>query len=139
RPDGDRRSGPDRKRRFRRAIRARAGARARRRAPGRRTAGPHRADDDLRDADGSIRRQPPGARPGVAAVDGIALSGDGARGNHGALRSRCDRGNRGDRGAAVKTPTSFIYAHDPASGVAIITLNRPDRLNALTFAVYEEL
>jgi enoyl-CoA hydratase/carnithine racemase len=36
-------------------------------------------------------------------------------------------------------PKSFLYAHDPGSGVATITLNRPDRLNALTFEVYREL
>ncbi|HEX4562137.1 MAG TPA: enoyl-CoA hydratase family protein [Gemmatimonadales bacterium] len=35
------------------------------------------------------------------------------------------------------TPRSFHYGVD--SGVATITLNRPDRLNALTFQVYEEL
>jgi len=39
----------------------------------------------------------------------------------------------------VKAPTSFLYAHDTGSGVATITLNRPDRLNALTFEVYGEL
>ena len=39
----------------------------------------------------------------------------------------------------MKTPTSFLFAHDVATGVATITLNRPDRLNALTFDVYDEL
>ncbi len=36
-------------------------------------------------------------------------------------------------------PRSFLYAHDVSTGVATITLNRPERLNALTFQVYEEL
>jgi enoyl-CoA hydratase/carnithine racemase len=36
-------------------------------------------------------------------------------------------------------PRSFIYAFDDSTGVATITLNRPDRLNALTFEVYGEL
>jgi enoyl-CoA hydratase/carnithine racemase len=39
----------------------------------------------------------------------------------------------------VIAPTSFLYEHDEGAGVATITLNRPDRLNALTFEVYAEL
>jgi enoyl-CoA hydratase/carnithine racemase len=34
---------------------------------------------------------------------------------------------------------SFRYAHDAATGVATITLDRPERMNALTFEVYAEL
>ena len=36
-------------------------------------------------------------------------------------------------------PRSFRYELDPASAVATVTLDRPDRLNALTFEVYQEL
>ena len=36
-------------------------------------------------------------------------------------------------------PRSFLYAVNPKTEVATITLNRPDRLNALTFEVYAEL
>jgi enoyl-CoA hydratase/carnithine racemase len=37
------------------------------------------------------------------------------------------------------TPRSFLYAVDPSTAVATVTLNRPERLNALTFEVYTEL
>ena len=36
-------------------------------------------------------------------------------------------------------PRSFLYASNPETGVATLTLNRPERLNALTFEVYAEL
>jgi enoyl-CoA hydratase/carnithine racemase len=39
----------------------------------------------------------------------------------------------------VKTPASFRYSHDIDTGVATVTLNRPERMNALTFDVYDEL
>ena len=39
----------------------------------------------------------------------------------------------------MNTPTHFDYALDASTGVAVITLNRPERLNALTFEIYDEL
>jgi len=36
-------------------------------------------------------------------------------------------------------PRSFLYRLDESTGIATVTLNRPDRLNALTFEVYAEL
>lgn len=38
----------------------------------------------------------------------------------------------------MKKPTSFLY-EQTEQGVATITLNRPERLNAITFEVYREL
>lgn len=39
----------------------------------------------------------------------------------------------------TNVPTTLLYALDTATHVATITLNRPARLNALTFEVYAEL
>ncbi len=36
-------------------------------------------------------------------------------------------------------PRSFLYSVNAGTGVATVTLDRPERLNALTFQVYEEL
>jgi enoyl-CoA hydratase/carnithine racemase len=36
-------------------------------------------------------------------------------------------------------PVHFEYVHDAGNGVATIRLNRPERLNALTFDIYDEL
>ena len=36
-------------------------------------------------------------------------------------------------------PKSFLWSADPETGVATLILNRPERLNALTFEVYGEL
>lgn len=38
----------------------------------------------------------------------------------------------------MKQPATFLYEQD-TQGIATITLNRPERLNALTFEVYREL
>src|SRR5437762_10835193 len=50
---------------------------------------------------------------------------------------RADHG-RGEARMAIDAKT-FLYAHEAATGVATITLNRPELLNALTFEVYAEL
>lgn len=36
-------------------------------------------------------------------------------------------------------PKSFLYTHDVDNGIATLTFNRPQKLNALTFQVYREL
>lgn len=39
----------------------------------------------------------------------------------------------------ISKPSTFKYEHDEESGLVTIALDRPERLNALTFEVYEEL
>src|SRR5919198_6586839 len=75
----------------------------------------------------------------MGSAHGRPLSRDGRGAGHEPRRRGRTRGNRSGRGAAMKTPASFLYEHDAPSGVATITLNRPERLNALTFEVYDEL
>lgn len=36
-------------------------------------------------------------------------------------------------------PKSFLYTHDVDTGIATLTFNRPQKLNALTFQVYREM
>src|SRR5207244_1350612 len=65
--------------------------------------------------------------------------GDGpgrSEGSSGPARPGRDRGHRR---LMTVNPKSFRYALDARSAVATITLDRPERLNALTFDVYAEL
>lgn len=39
----------------------------------------------------------------------------------------------------MNEPSSFRYEHDRETSVAVLTLDRPEKLNALTFEVYDEL
>ena len=50
-------------------------------------------------------------------------------------------GDLGASGDSIMTidPKSFRYQFDAETNVATITLNRPERLNALTFEIYDEL
>src|SRR4029077_11151439 len=88
---------------------------------------------------GSIPRQAQAIGRGVPPPDGDALPGDGAGGGEVAGGPAGGRGNRSDGGAMALKAKSFLYSVDSASAVATITLNRPERLNALTFEVYTEL
>src|SRR5690606_29445911 len=60
----------------------------------------------------------------------------------GAVNFPQDRADRDPSPGAARmalNPSSFLYEHDAGTGGATITLNRPEKLNALTFEVYEEL
>src|SRR5207247_679969 len=149
RPDTVRgRADRPRARRARRAVgrRARAGAGGRARGRGRARA--DRPTHRLCHGPADVARGPEAARGGAPPPHGTALPRDGAPGGAGARGLERCRGNRSDRRAALTTsgdshmplaPQSFLYRHDRHTGVATITLNRPDRLNALTFDVYREL
>src|SRR5439155_292126 len=149
RPDTVRgRADRPRARRARRAVgrRARAGAGGRARGRGRARA--DRPTHRLCHGPADVYREPEAARGGAPPPHGTALPRDGAPGSAGARGRERRRGNRSDRCAALTTsgdsrmplaPQSFLYRHDSHTGVATITLNRPDRLNALTFDVYRQL
>src|SRR5262249_19847716 len=81
------------------------------------------------------------ARPDLARAHADAFSGDGARRRLRARRARSTRRDSSCRvpGAPRMIPTPKSFALDLAKGVVTITLDRPKRLNALTFEVYQEL
>src|SRR5258705_2407693 len=104
----------------------------------------HREAHDLRDRSPRVSGFQKGDRRSLAGADGEALAGRRPAGSEGTRRSRRRGRERGHRGArpgarAMSESRSFLSSLDEATGVATITLNRPDRLNALTFEVYAEL
>src|SRR5213594_325156 len=134
------RRGTDRSgRRFRRAVGRRAGARDGGRAVGRRQARKRRAHDLLHHGPPGLSRQPHAAGRGAPQTYGPPLSGDGRRRSEIAGGLQSAGGDRSGGGAMSLQPSAFGYQHDAATSVATITLNRPERLNALTFEVYKEL
>src|SRR5690606_38663125 len=132
--------------RFRRAVGPRARQRSRggqRRGWRSRARGPH---DGLRQGQEGL---PGRARRGgrvLAPPHGQAFSRHGAGGGLRSARGPRPGGDRGDlrpagggmMRAAMPQPKGFRY-EEREDGVALITLDRPDRLNALTFEVYAEL
>src|SRR5262249_13321212 len=133
----------------RRCRSVRAAVRARpRQDPGRGTrrggqARRRRAHGGPRHRPRRLPRQPQGARRRLAHALRELLSGHGsARGERpgGPRRAGRDRGHGGDRRVErMIAPRSFRYALDAATGVATLMLDRPERLNSLTFEVYAEL
>src|SRR6266496_4750002 len=131
---------PDRsRRRFRRAMGRRAGACDGGRAVGRRHAGKRRAHDLLHHGPRGVSRQLEPAGRGSPQTYGPPLSGDGRRRSEIADGLQGARRDRSGCHAMSVFAESFLYELDQKTQVATITLNRPERLNALTFAVYKEL
>src|SRR5207237_6602804 len=82
-----------------------------------------------------LSRESHSTRRGPPQTHGPPLSRHGRRGGEGAdgfQSARRDR-SRGD------PMSSFLYELNAQTSVATITLNRPDRLNALTFETYTDL
>src|SRR4029077_8634299 len=109
----------------------------------------HRPDDGLRHRPADLPREPQTTRRGPSASHGTALSRHGAGASAGAPGPERRSGDRSDRRIALTdtrrsfctplAPTSCRYKSDAPTGAGSITLNGPDRLNALTFDVYREL
>src|SRR6185503_10504147 len=135
RPDPVRRRSDRARGRLRRAVgrgaRTRAGSRPFRRRPGRE----HRPAGGLRDRSPRVPRQSHATRRSASQAHGTALLCNGRRRSEVADGLQGPRRDRGCR-AVMK---SFLYELDKTTTVATITLNRPERLNALTFEVYKEL
>src|SRR5262249_48098905 len=120
------------------AVRAGARQRAGGRDRCRGTAAEHRAAHHLRDQQAALQRRARRRRAALPRAHGRPLPDDDARRSErpaGAGRAGRDRG---DGGALVIETKSFRSAVD-AQGVATLSLDRPERINALTFEVYAEL
>src|ERR1041384_2438085 len=117
----------------------RAGTRAGGRAVGRRQARQRRAHGLLHHGPPGVSRQPEPAGRGSPQTHGPSLSGDGRRRSEIADGLQGARRDRSGRDSMSIQSSVFGYQLDAKASVATITLNRPERLNALTFDVYREL
>src|SRR6266545_2818190 len=94
-------------------------------------------DGRLSDRSSRVPRQPHPARRSSPQTYGPPLPCHGSRRSEVAHRLQGTRRDRGCRRSMTLKTQSFSYQVD--AGIATLTLNRPERLNALTFDVYKEL